>query len=294
MTGQGIVYDFSAKKFIPLRKAAVPITDLVIQRAFGLTEVLRTYNRAPFALDEHLARFERSKKLLGLKGPTASQIKSIIAKALKIVKKDMLVKIILTGGDSWHITPMGNFRTYLIFAPIPKYSAKNYTQGVKLLTTKAARTLPEAKSTDYFAGVLATTEAKEKGYDEILFLSPKSELLEGSTFNFAIIKGREFITAKNKVLDGITMRVAVSMAKRIGLKVSLRPIKYQELKTADEAIITSTIREITPAVKVDKVVIGAGRAGKWTKALLQEFRQHAILKSGKKQNAKKSRNHQKS
>jgi branched-chain amino acid aminotransferase len=54
-----------------------------------------------------------------------------------------------------------------------------------------------------------------------------------------------------------------------------RPIRYDELASADEAFITSTTKEIMPIVAVDDIAIGAGKPGMRTQRLRALFERHA-------------------
>ncbi|MDP3741272.1 MAG: aminotransferase class IV, partial [bacterium] len=119
----------------------------------------------------------------------------------------------------------------------------------------------------------------------------KGNVLEGTNFNFAVIKsatspalrassprqGRRgtLITPKENVLEGLTMREVIKIARQLGMRVELRNMRYKELKTADEAFITSATREVIPVRKIDKINIGNGKPGKWSKILLEKYREKA-------------------
>jgi branched-subunit amino acid aminotransferase/4-amino-4-deoxychorismate lyase len=64
-----------------------------------------------------------------------------------------------------------------------------------------------------------------------------------------------------------------------------RILKDEDLLGADEAFLTSTTREVVPIVRVDDRVIGAGRPGPVTRALLEGFRRRTDAPSGGGQSA---------
>jgi branched-chain amino acid aminotransferase len=55
--------------FVPADQAALPINDLGIVRGYGVFDMLRTYNRVPFRLQDHLTRLKRSADQIDLALP---------------------------------------------------------------------------------------------------------------------------------------------------------------------------------------------------------------------------------
>ncbi len=265
--------------FVPIRQAAIPITDLAVQRGIGLFESLRTYNKNPFALDQRLKRLFSSVHLLGLKlgrGTSAKSIERIVKLGLKKVRfGESLIKIILTGGDSGGLGIESQSRLYVIFSPLHLWPQVYYENGIKLKTVKSAREFTHLKSLSYLIPALADHEAKKFGFEEALFADEQNHLLEGTQFNFAIIKKQKIVTPKDDVLAGITMDIVLSLAKNMGLQVERRKISYRELHDCDEVFITSATREIIPVAKIDRIKIAGGKPGRITSVLLKEYRKNA-------------------
>src|SRR5260370_30811911 len=60
-------------------EATISINDIAVLRGYSVFESLRTYNRNPFHLDEHLLRLYRSAVLIGIAIPWSSeQVKDIV------------------------------------------------------------------------------------------------------------------------------------------------------------------------------------------------------------------------
>lgn len=90
-----------------------------------------------------------------------------------------------------------------MFVKASTYAPEKYENGIRLQTYPHSRFLPTVKSLNYMSGVIALKGAKEKGAEEILYVS-NGHLLEGATVNFFAIIDSDIYTAKDKVLCGIT------------------------------------------------------------------------------------------
>jgi branched-chain amino acid aminotransferase len=276
----GIVFDGQKKKFIPLKEAAIPITDLGFQRAAGVFETLLAYNGRPFKLGDHLRRLHISAELLGIKEHFLSAyLREKVEMGAKKIKAPILsIKIILTAGDGKYLTIEGTPRLYIIFNPFPREiycPAGAYEKGVPILTTPILRVLPSIKSLSYVSAIVSYQEVRRKKYYDSLYAT-KDYLLEGTTWNFAVIIKNNLITPVNGVLDGITMQVTLKLAKKLRLNVFRKNITFKELRRADEAFLTSSYREVMPVIKVDNIKIGDGRPGPYSKKLLELYRAETL------------------
>ncbi len=60
-------------------------------------------------------------------------------------------------------------------------------------------------------------------------------------------------------------------ARNLGINIHLEPLPLRQIPQVEEAFITSASRAILPVVQVDQHVIGDGRPGEQTKALMEAF-----------------------
>ncbi|MEX1074744.1 MAG: aminotransferase class IV, partial [Burkholderiales bacterium] len=58
-------------RFLPLEQATVPVLDRGFIFGDGVYELIPAYSRAPFRMDEHLARLERSLAAVRIANPYA-------------------------------------------------------------------------------------------------------------------------------------------------------------------------------------------------------------------------------
>lgn len=248
--------------------------DLAIVRGFGVFDFLRTYNKKPFFLEQHLDRFFNSLKILKMKSvKTKKEIKKIVEEG--IMKNNFAetnIKIIQTGGESDDgITPKGKYNFIVMFSPATIYPKNYFEKGIKIITYLFSRLFPKAKSLNYLAGVLAIKKAKKQKAVEALYIDDK-KIYECITSNFFAVIGEKIATPKEDILLGITRRIVIDLAKKMGFKVEERNLFLKEIPNFSEAFITSSTREIMPVIAIDNQKINGGKLGKITKILMKEFK----------------------
>ena len=260
-------------KLIRADQATVSVQDLGFSRGYGAFESIRTYQKIPFRLEAHLKRLKLTAALIHLKLPsTLMEIKKRIFATLKANSfSESLIKIYVTGGISSGFTPQKKGTVIIWIEPFHNFPSWQYTKGISLYTTSLVRSFPEAKSTSYLSGVVATLEAKKKNFDEAVFVNDKGAILEGTTFNVFAIKNKTLITPKKHILLGITAQEVIRLAKKEKFTLICRPLSSSDIKTCSELFITSSNRELIPVRNVNQTQIGNGKPGAQTRRLHQLY-----------------------
>ena len=255
------------------REATISINDTAILRAYSVFESLRTYDRRPFHLDEHLARLYRSAELIDLDIPyTREQIAAVIREVIaRNAYKHATIRIFVTGGETEDsILPTGKPVLVVLITPLGERDMQRFTQGIKVITTHLQRIMPEAKTNNYVAAVRALKEAARHNATDVLFVNEQGHVLEATRSNFFIFRGDTLVTPRQGILIGVTRNVVLNLA-RDRFPVEERPILLDELSLVDEAFITSSSKEILPVVQIDDLIIGDGKPGPRTIELEQRF-----------------------
>ena len=261
-------------KFIKESMAKVSVFDHGFLYGDGVYDTLRTYNGKIWRIREHINRFQKSAKRLGLKVPySKKRMEKFINEAVKKNGfKESRIRLTMTRGIN-----SGDFNdckkaTFLIqCAPLKKEPNYIYKRGVDVITIKYQRIAPEAKTISLLPMVLAHREMHKKKAYEAIYTDCKKYVREGTVTNIFIIKKETVITPKNEILHGTTRDFIIELAKRRGLKVKIKDIKISDLYSADEAFITNAPRKIVPVRRVDRKVIGKGVPGRYTKLLMKSF-----------------------
>jgi branched-chain amino acid aminotransferase len=264
---------YSSGQWVHPNEATISMNDVAVLRGYSVFESLRTYDRRPFHLEEHLNRLYRSAEIIELDLPySRNDIAAVVQEVIKRNSyKHATIRILMTGGESEDgILPTGKPVLAVLITPLGERDMERFAKGYKVITTHLQRTSPEAKTTSYVAAVRALKEAVRRNAADALFVNERGHVLEGTRSNFFVFRGNMLVTPLNGVLIGVTRNVVLELA-RSRFPVEERPILLDELPLVDEAFITSSSREITPVVQIDDLVIGSGQPGPRTYELEQRF-----------------------
>lgn len=121
---------------------------------------------------------------------------------------------------------------------IGKYMAadKLYIKVSKYIRINPRSSVCDAKiGGHYVNSILASRETLDTHYHESLLLDADSFVAEGAAMNVFFIKDNKVIkTPLGTILDGITRRLVIQIAKDLGYKVTERLFKVDELINTDE------------------------------------------------------------
>jgi branched-chain amino acid aminotransferase len=125
----------------------------------------------------------------------------------------------------------------------------------------------------YTNSVRAVQEAIRRGYDEALLLNTKGDVAEGSGENLFVVKNGSIITndIDASILLGITRDSVLTIARDLGIPVTVRPITLADVQMADELFFSGTAVEVTPIKEVDGRVYGDGTPGPITRRIQRSF-----------------------
>src|ERR687889_2294743 len=134
--------------------------------------------------------------------------------------------------------------------------------------------IPAAKASgQYLNSVLAKIESQKAGYEEAILLDDHGRVCEGSGENIFVVWEGRIVTPPPaaSILDGITRKSAIQIARDLGIEVIERDIARAELYLADEVFMTGTAAELVPVREIDDHAIGAGEPGPVTREIQSTF-----------------------
>lgn len=261
-------------EYVDSDAAQLPADDLAVLRGYGIFDFTRTYGGHPFRLDAHLQRLRRSAELILLELPLPlAEISDVALETLARNgypgRGEARLRLVVTGGASPDdITPAGESRLLVLVTPFADQPAERYRDGVRLITHRQERALPEAKTIEYISAIMAQRRARQAGALEAIYVNRAGHALEGTTTNlFAVLDGR-LVTPVDGILYGVTRQAVLELAER-RMPVEQRALPLEELLRADEVFITSSSKEVCPVRQVDDTRIGP--PGPHTRNLMQDF-----------------------
>lgn len=247
--------------FLPLEEACIPVSHLALQRGVGIFESLRTYRERPFALSQHLDRLYLSARLARMTPPIGKEeLEVIIREGLKRIDGEAMAKPYFLCGAAMDNDSFPDTELIVTFEPIHTISKTEYDNGVSLLPVDFGRPFPEIKTINYMAPYVARMLAGSKDL-EVLYC-PGGRITEStaSTF-FAALDGKIVTAPRGTVLSGVTRNILIDLARKEGFQVEERLMDLDELRRAQEAFLTGSVKEVTAVVRVGDITIGSGRPG---------------------------------
>ena len=259
---------------VPIGEAALDPRDRGFTLGDGLFETMRVSGGRPLRLDLHLARLRAGAGQLGLlKVPDDETLSLAIRATLEANGLlEAAVRLTVSRGVPARrgLSPDPEPSPSLIVhaQPFAGYPAELYLRGMRAATSRIPRNerspLAGVKALSYLDNVLARREADASGVDESLMLNTAGHLACASAANLFLLRGETLLTPdpESGVLPG-TVRglVLADLAPRMGLTAVERPVRPEELATADEAFLTSALLGVMPLTEVDGLPVGTGRPG---------------------------------
>jgi branched-chain amino acid aminotransferase len=276
----------------PAAEARVSVLDNGFTFGDSVYETLRTYSGRPFHLDRHLARLRQSAARLGIEIPLGDDVfAERLAALLERARNDeSYIRIIVSrgvGDISYHFDRVQGPTVVLAVKPYEPFPDSTYTDGVAVIIASVRRNHPRAldpgiKSCNLLNNILAVREAQAKGALEPILLNDAGEVAEGASTNVFIVKGERVTTPPLSagILPGVTRQILLELGPTVGIPIREDSLSVQDLLGADEAFLTSTLKEAAPIRSVDGALIGRGRPGPVTLGLLQAYRDYAKRVTG--------------
>lgn len=244
--------------FIELQNAVIPVSDLGLQRGYGVFDFLRVKEQHPLFLNAHIDRLYRSLEIMRLQVPySKEQLKDIIA---ELVSKNKFthsgIRITVTGGASPDgYTPVEP-HIIIVQQPIAAPPDELPTGDYKLVTHAYRRQMPEVKTTDYLMAIWLQPWIKEQNANDVLY-HWNGNITECPRANFFIVtQNNTLVTPADGMLKGITRANILAVAKDI-VTIEERNLTLQDIRTAKEAFISSSTKRIIPVTMVDDVVFSS-------------------------------------
>ncbi|MBW1998635.1 MAG: branched-chain-amino-acid transaminase [Deltaproteobacteria bacterium] len=261
---------FMNGEFVAWNEARAHIMSHSFARGSAIFEVLGFHDtdQGPgvFRLDEHLKRLFRTAELLDMEIPmsTDSLHESVLETIRRNTLKEGTIKIVgYYPQVSLRITPPGRVIDISIFVlnffEDMDGPAFPFTEGTSLCVSRWRKldpqTVPiEAKvAANYLNGIMARKDAEARGFEHALMLDTQGFIAEGGTESvFLVHDGILMTPCLGTVLQSITRKSIIQVAKVLGVECIERRIPREMLMEADEIFLSGTPMKVLPVRKIEE------------------------------------------
>lgn len=258
-------YCYLNGEILEYKDCTLHISDLLIQRNYGVFDFFRCRNGSIPWLNDYLDRLFNSMRLAYLKaGISREEIISIIEELQeKNGDPNGAFKIIVTGGYSDNLEAVtGTSNVIILNVPWKKPPQESIEHGIGLISDSYVRPNPEIKSLYYLNSLKQHQKMREFNAVDVLY--HQEMISETSRANVFFVSDGKIYTPLSNILPGIIRKQILAQYPEI----IVEDLSFDRLYDFDEMFISSTSKDITPVVRVDGRKIGDGKPGWLTRELL--------------------------
>src|SRR3989440_1643303 len=273
-------------EFVPWDEANVHVLSHGLHYGTGVFEGIRCYDTeigpAIFRHQDHLDRLAKSAELYYL--PLDYSMEEIREATKELIRRN--------GLRSCYIRPLafrgyGEMGLYAHSAPVEVMIAvwpwgaylgeEGKKNGIRATVSPWRRISPDSlipaskASGQYLNSILAKNASVEAGYDEAILLDHRGMVCEGSGENIFMVRDGVLVTPPHtaSILDGVTRKSVIQIARDLGFTVIERDIARAELYLAEEVFLTGTAAELVPVREIDHAALGP--PGEITRVIQAKF-----------------------
>jgi len=262
-------------EFVKWSQATVHMMSHSFARGSAIFEVISFYavgsGPAVFRLHDHIARLEKSADYLGMELPAGHD--AICKSVAETVRRNRLVQgaVKVVGyypQFALDIQPPQKRLDIAVFAMDPSQDIKGLefsfekgtTAGIARWRKLDPETVPiEAKaSANYLNGMIARLDVQKRGLEDAILLDSQGFIAEGATESVFLVKdGRLLTPSLGTVLDSITRRSILQVARHLGVETFEGRLRPELLFEADEVFFANTPFKVIPVRRIEERVMSA-------------------------------------
>jgi branched-chain amino acid aminotransferase len=260
-------------RFVKWPEATVHMMSHSFARGSTIFEVISFYATASgpavFRLHEHIARLEKSAAYLDMELPGGHD--DLCRAVAETVKRNRLRQGVIKMVGYYpqfalDIQPPQRRLDLAVFAldpaqdlPSLEYSfEKGTTAGIARWRKLDPQTIPiEAKAAaNYLNGMIARLDVQKRGLEDAVMLDTQGFLAEGATESvFLVHNGRLATPCLGTVLDSITRRSILQVARHLGIETLEGRLRPELLFEAEEIFFANTPFKVIPVRRIEDRVM---------------------------------------
>ncbi|KAB8196161.1 branched chain amino acid aminotransferase [Lysobacter maris] len=243
-------------RMVAIDSPQAPLTTHAMHYGSGVFEGIRAYatadgGAAVFRLPEHMERMRKGAELLGIDFDVDAASEAVLQTLRANGHRDAYIRPLAWLGSGTIGLDVASLSQHLMVATMATavhLAGKATRLGVSGWRRSPASSLPPLKLCGgYVNSILAKREAKQRGFDEALFVDGDGRVVECTGANvFMVADGQVVAVSHPDALDGITRATLVELSA-----AQSRPVTLEELKQADEVFVCGTAAEVAPIASLD-------------------------------------------
>lgn len=248
-------------KYIKATDATTDLYSQTLHYGYGVFEGIRAYETSNgakiFKAVEHYERLKKSCELVNI--PFDYDIDDLIQISYNVLKKnnlsDAYIRPLVYCSPNMQLQRPNEVYLMICAWEWGKYLGDSL---LNLCISSYQRPNPnsvkvEAKVTGHYVNsILATSEAKVRGFDEALMLDMNGNVAEGPGANFFYEKdGVLYTPPLGHILPGITRETVINICRELEIPVKEKHFSPEALEGADSAFMCGTAAEIIGVETID-------------------------------------------
>ncbi len=248
-------------QFIKAKDAKTDLFGQTLHYGFGVFEGIRSYETVngtkTFKALEHFERLKRSCTLMGI--PFHYSAEELSQITYQVLEKNELTNayirpLVFCSPNMALTSPNG------VSLMITAWECNQHIslKPARVCISSFQRPNPKAVTMEakvcglYVNSILATTEAKKRGFDDGLLLDLNGFVAEGPGANFFYEKdGVMYTPPTGSILPGITRKTVIEICRELEIPVEEKYFRPEELFEADNAFFCSTMNEIVAVESIE-------------------------------------------
>jgi len=274
--------------YVALKDAKVSIMTHAFMYGTATFEGIRAYWNAEqetlygLFLREHMERIRNSAKMLLMDNlPSVEELVGIVAETIRrngfrqdaYVRPSFYKSTRAIGVKLHHL----DHELYVIATPFGNYV--DIEKGIRIMTSTWRRNADEALPArgkivgGYVNMAFQKSEAELNGFDEALVLTPSGHASEASAANMFVVRDGTLLTppVSDDILEGVTRKAILQLAKDAGIPVEVRSIDRSELYVCDEVFLCGTGVQVSAVIEVDHRAVGTGAIGPVARLISERY-----------------------
>jgi branched-chain amino acid aminotransferase len=248
-------------KFVKAEESSTDLYSQTLHYGYGVFEGIRAYNTLNgvkiFKAKEHYNRLKKSCELINI--PFNYSIEQLIEQTYQLLKinnfQDAYVRPLIFCSPNMNLTKPNEVSLMICAWEWGAYLGE---KTLNLCISSYCRPHPRSTQIEakvcgnYVNSILASSEAKSKGYDEALLLDSDGFLAEGPGSNLFFEKnGKLHTPKKGNILPGITRSTVFELCQKLSIPLEEGDFKTDDLINADSAFLCGTAAEIVGISSLD-------------------------------------------